>query len=32
LWKKNEIDLSQNDGFLGDGLSGLSFCSCQKDR
>ncbi len=32
LWKKNEIDLSQNDGFLGDGLSGLSFCSRQKAR
>jgi hypothetical protein len=32
LWEKNEIDLSQNDGFLGDGLSGLSFCSRQKDR
>ncbi len=32
LWKKNEMDLSQNDGFLGDGLSGLSFCSRQKDR
>jgi hypothetical protein len=29
---KNEIDLSRNDGFLGEGLSGLSFCSCQKDR
>ncbi len=32
LWNKNEIDLSRNDGFLGDGLSGLSFCSRQKDR
>ncbi len=30
--EKNEIDLSQNDGFLGDGLSGLSFCSRQKAR
>jgi hypothetical protein len=30
--EKNEIDLSRNDGFLGDGLSGLSFCSRQKDR
>jgi hypothetical protein len=29
---KNEIDLSRNDSFLGDGLSGLSFCSRQKDR
>ncbi len=32
MWKKNEIDLSRNDGFLGDGLSGLSFCSRQKAR
>ena len=30
--EKNEIDLSRNDGFLGDGLSGLSFCSRQKAR
>jgi hypothetical protein len=30
--EKNEIDLSQNDVFLGNGLSGLSFCSCQKAR
>jgi hypothetical protein len=30
--EKNEIDLSRNDVFLGDGLSGLSFCSRQKDR
>ncbi len=32
LWKKNKIDLSRNDSFLDDGLSGLSFCSRQKDR
>jgi hypothetical protein len=32
LWKKNEINLSRNDGFLGNGLSGLSFCSRQKAR
>ncbi len=30
--EKNEIDLSRNDGFFGDGLSGLSFCSRQKAR
>jgi hypothetical protein len=30
--KKNEIDLSRNDGFLGDGLSSLSFCARQKAR
>jgi hypothetical protein len=29
LWKKNAIDVSRKDGFLGDGLSGLSFCSRQ---
>ena len=30
-WKKNEIDLSRNDGFFGDGLSGSIFCSRQDD-
>ncbi len=30
--KKNEIDLSRNDGFFCDSLSGLSFCSRQKAR
>jgi hypothetical protein len=31
VWKKNEIDLSRNDGFFGDGLSGSIFCSRQDD-
>jgi hypothetical protein len=31
LWKKKN-DLSRNDSFLGDSLSGLSFCSRQKAR
>ncbi len=29
--KKNEINLSRNDGFFGDGLSGSIFCSRQDD-
>ncbi len=32
LWKKNEIDLSQNGCFFKSGLSSSSFCSRQKDR
>ena len=32
VWKKNEINLSRNDGFFGDGLSGLKIYSRQKDR
>jgi hypothetical protein len=30
LWKKNKIDLSQNNPFFENGLSGLIFCSRQK--